>query len=95
MGEPTSSLPSGVTVAAFSPKPASRIARAASWTISLPVSRRFSSDEVVVVELEVEAQQLGVEHPHGLLEQLLAGLVPFEDDDLQRVRHRAGRLPRR
>ena len=44
LGEPTSSLPSGVIVAALRPKPASRIARAASWTISLPVSRRFSSE---------------------------------------------------
>src|SRR3954465_3117108 len=43
-GEPTSSLPSGVIVAALSPNPASRIARAASWTISLPVERRFSSE---------------------------------------------------
>ena len=43
--------------------------------------------EVVVVELELDPEQLGVEHPHGLLEQLLAGLVALEDDDLQRVRH--------
>ena len=46
-GLPTSSLPSGVTVAALMPKPASAIARAASVTTSFSVSRRF--------EREVEA----------------------------------------
>ncbi len=44
LGEPTSSRPSGVMVAALMPKPLSRIARAASWTISLPVSRLRSSE---------------------------------------------------
>jgi hypothetical protein len=43
-GEPTSSAPSGVIVAAFSPKPDSAIARAAFTTTSLLVLRRFSSD---------------------------------------------------
>src|SRR5262245_12879489 len=43
-GEPTSSRPSGVIVAAFSPKPSSRIARAASWTTAFCVSRRASSE---------------------------------------------------
>ena len=44
LGEPTSSLPSGVTVAALSPKPASRMASAASVTTALSVSRRLSSE---------------------------------------------------
>src|SRR4029079_7988740 len=44
LGEPTSSLPSGVTVAALIPKPASRIATAASETPALSVSRRCSSE---------------------------------------------------
>src|SRR5918994_960267 len=44
LGEPTSSLPSGVIVAALIPRPASRIAPAASVTQALPVSRRFSSE---------------------------------------------------
>ncbi len=35
---------SGVIVAAFSPSPASTMARAASWTTALPVARRDSSD---------------------------------------------------
>ncbi len=43
-GEPTSPAPSGVTVAAFSPKPCSRIAFAASYTTAFCVARRFSSE---------------------------------------------------
>src|SRR3954464_11742814 len=43
-GEPTSSARSGVTVAAFSPSPASRIAAAASCTTWLPVARRDPSE---------------------------------------------------
>jgi hypothetical protein len=43
-GEPTSLRPSGVIVAAFSPRPASRIAAAASWTTWLFVARRFASE---------------------------------------------------
>src|SRR4051794_22608388 len=43
-GEPTSSALSGVTVAAFRPRPASRIAAAASCTTWLPVARRDSSE---------------------------------------------------
>ena len=43
-GDPTSPELSGVIVAAFSPSPASRIARAASWTTSLSVARRFPSE---------------------------------------------------
>ena len=43
-GEPTSSAPSGVIVAAFSPSPASCTAAAASWTIAFVVARRDSSE---------------------------------------------------
>src|SRR3712207_5967768 len=43
-GEPTSSGPSGVTVAALMPKPHSFIAAAASCTTLLSVARRFSSE---------------------------------------------------
>ena len=43
-GEPTSSAPSGVIVAAFSPSPASRTAAAASWTTAFCVARRCSSE---------------------------------------------------
>src|SRR5918994_506093 len=44
LGEPTSSLPSGVTVAALIARPASRIARAASVTHAFALSRRRSSE---------------------------------------------------
>ena len=43
-GEPTSSRPSGVIVAALIPSPASRIARAACVTTALPVARRRSRE---------------------------------------------------
>ena len=43
-GLPTSSAPSGVTVAALIAKRASRMASAAAVTTSLVVSRRFSSE---------------------------------------------------
>jgi hypothetical protein len=43
-GLPTSSFPSGVIVAAFKPKRASLIARAAAVTTSLSVRRRLSSE---------------------------------------------------
>ena len=42
LGEPTSSGPSGVIVAALRPSPASRMAAAASSTTWLDVARRFS-----------------------------------------------------
>jgi hypothetical protein len=43
-GEPTSSRPSGVIVAAFSPSPASRSAAAASCTTPFFVARRFARE---------------------------------------------------
>ena len=44
--------------------------------------------EVVVLELEVEPADLGSSSRMRLLEQLLAGLVAFEDDDPGRsIRH--------
>ena len=45
--------------------------------------------EVVRVELELHAEDRRVQDPDGLLEQLLAGLVALEDDDLQGVGHMA------
>ncbi len=44
LGLPTSPAPSGVTVAAFRPKPCRVVASAASKTTWLRVRRRFSSD---------------------------------------------------
>ena len=89
LGEPTSSLPSGVTVAAFTPKPAARIASAASDTQPFDVSRRLLERQVVALELQLEPDHVGVEHAERLLEQLLPGLVALEDDDPQAVRHAA------
>ena len=92
MGEPTSSAPSGVIVAAFSPSPASRIAAAAS--IDDPVRRRPAvlERQVEVLELELEPEQVAVEHPQRLLEQLLPGLVAVQDDDRRPGRRsRSGR----
>src|SRR5215211_2430049 len=43
-GEPTSPAPSGVTVAAFRPRPASRTAAAASWTTWFCVVRRDANE---------------------------------------------------
>ena len=41
--------------------------------------------EVEARELELDADHVGREHAQGLLEQLLPGLVPFEDDDRRGV----------
>ena len=81
-GEPTSSLPSGVIVAAFRPKPAERIARAASSTTSLRSLSPPLEREIEALELQLlDAQHRRIEHPDGLVEQLLAGLVALEHDD--------------
>ena len=89
-GEPTSSLPSGVMVAALRPKPASRIACAASVTTPLEVARRCSSDRSKRSSSKRETEERGVEHSQRLLEQLLTGLVALKDDDLDRLGHGGG-----
>ena len=81
-GEPTSLRAfSGVIVAAFSPRPRSRTAAAASETTAFWVARRFSSERSNADELELDADHVGRERAQRLLEQLLAGLVALEDDD--------------
>ena len=87
LGEPTSSAPSGVTVAALRPRPASRMACAASETTPLRGRPAVLQREVVALELEVEAEQIGVQDPDRLLEQLLAGLVTLQHDDRERICH--------
>ena len=57
-GEPTSPRPSGVTVAAFSPSPCSRIAAAASWTTPFCVARRPSSERSKRTKLELDADHV-------------------------------------
>ena len=88
LGEPTSSSPSGVIVAALIPKPQARIACAASLTTAFAVVAAVGEREVVALELDREPDDVGIEHAQRLLEQLLAGLVALEDDDRQRVGHR-------
>ena len=91
LGEPTSSRPSGVTVAAFSPYPASRIARAASCDDLVRGRAARLERQVVAHEVEIQPEDLRIEHAKRLLEELLAGLVALEDDDAQGVGHGAGR----
>jgi len=47
-----------------------------------------------VLEVEGHPANGWVEHPQRLVEQLLSGLVPLEDDNSRRVRHRALNLSR-
>jgi hypothetical protein len=47
--------------------------------------------EVVVLELELHPDHLGVEHSERLDEQLLPGLIALEHDDLRNVGHGAPR----
>ena len=75
LGEPTSSAPSGVIVAALSPKPDARMAFAAAWTTSFRVVRRFSRLRSKRSSSTGIAERPRVQHPQGLIEQFLAGLV--------------------
>ena len=82
-GDPTSSEPSGVTVAALRPKPGGlhglrRLGHAR--VVGLPPALE---GEVVALQGDVEPEELRVEHAQRLLEELLAGLVALEDDDLE------------
>ncbi len=81
-GEPTSSAPSGrdrrrlrarARPPASPPPPRSQT--------SFAVARRFPSERSKRSSSSVEADDLGVEHGQGGVEQLLAGLVAVEDDD--------------
>ena len=88
LGDPTSSRPSGVTVAAFSPSPCAAIARAASCTTPLAVARLLRERQVEARQRELDAEDVRLQHADGCLEQLLPRLVALEDDDRARV-HRA------
>ena len=94
LGLPTSSLPSGVIVAALMPKPASRIAPRGGHDDVVRGAPPVVEREVVVLELDVDLSNVWVENPDGLFEQLLAGLVAFQHDDAD-VRHSpSGLYPR-
>ena len=45
--------------------------------------------EIEARELELDPDHVGLEHAEALLEELLPGFVPFEDDDRPLVAHRA------
>ena len=89
LGLPTSSAPSGVIVAAFRPRPVSRIRAAASVQTSLPVARRFSSERSKRSSSTGMPRTSGSRTAQRCLEQLLAGLVALEDDDAEWIGHRA------
>ena len=80
-GEPTSFRVSGVIVAAFRPSPCSRTAAAASETTRVLGRAPVLEREVEADELELDADHIGRQRAQCLLEQLLSGLVPFEDGD--------------
>ena len=58
------------------------MAAAASRTTSLAVARRLPERQVETHQLEFEPEDVGVEHPQGLIEQFLPGLVAVAHDDL-------------
>lgn len=43
--------------------------------------------QVEALDLKLQGKYVGAEHPQGLLQQLLPGLISVEHDDLQRVTH--------
>ena len=88
-GVPTSSLPSGVIVAALIPSPAALIAAADSCTTPLLRGAAILEREVEVLELNLEPEQVGVQDAQRLLEQLLAGFVAVQYDDFDCVGHPA------
>ena len=87
-GEPTSSAPSGVIVAAFSPSPPPE-SRGCVIDDRVPRRPPRLQREVEARELQLEADHVRLEHSQRLLEQLLPGLVALEHDDSLRV-HGAG-----
>src|SRR5438270_290222 len=47
-------------------------------------SAALGQRQIETLEFHLDPQQVAVEHPHRLIEQLLTGLVAFEDDDRNR-----------
>ena len=77
----------GGDVAALTPRPEARIARAASWTTALPVARRCSSERSKRSRASGDADDVLVEDADRLLEELLARLVALEDGDDDGIGH--------
>ena len=88
-GEPTSPCLSGVIVAAFSPSPCSRIARAASCTTAFCRRAAVLQRQVVPRKVELEPDHVRLKDAQRLLEQFLAGLVALQHRDRVRI-HRRG-----
>ena len=88
-GEPTSSRPSGVIVAALRPSPWAAIARAASCTTAFEGLAPLRRREIEARRSSSKPEDLRLENANRGLEQLLAGLVAFENDDRSRI-HRGG-----
>ena len=73
--------PPGVIVAAFRPRPCSRIACAASWTTWFWVARRDSSERSKRGNSRSSPVTSGARTRRALLEQLLPGFVALEHHD--------------
>ncbi len=84
-GEPTSSRPSGVTVAAFSPRPC--VGDRAGCLVHDAVRglAPLASDRSKRGSAQLDADDVGLQYANGCLEQLLPRLVALEDDDRARV----------
>ena len=80
-GLPTSSAPSGVMVAAFSPKPCAHDGLGGVEHDLVAGAAAVLEREVVALDLERQPGHVRVEHPEGLLQQLLAGLVALHDHE--------------
>ena len=80
-GEPTSSFPSGRHRRSLQAEPA--VANRARRLVNDRVLRRAPAleREIEARQLELDPHHVGCEHPQRLLEQLLSGLVAFENDD--------------
>ena len=87
LGDPTSSAPGGVMVAALRPRPVALIAVGGVVDDAVVRAPSFGEGQVEADQVDVDADDSGIEHPQGLVEQFLAGLVPLAHDDLGRGGH--------
>ena len=80
-GLPTSSAPSGVTVAAFKPEAGDTHRRGGVAHHRVRRSTSVLERQVEMLERDVEPEHLGVEHAQRLEQELLTGLVPVAHHD--------------
>ena len=96
LGEPTSSVPSGVIVAALSPKPAARIAPRRLVHDRVVGRAAVLQREVVALELEQPAPRTsGSSTRSACSSSSWPVSIALEHDDAQWVGHGAARYPRR